>query len=83
MWASVTRLGDLLYFGQLFKPCGNNYFAQIPHFRQFLGNFYRHLATFCWSNWACGTVVRGSNPMIGNFDMTIRRKVKNREKVTH
>ena len=24
---SVTRLGDLLHFGQLFKACGNNYFA--------------------------------------------------------
>ena len=33
-WAvtSVTRLGDLLHFGQLFKACGNNYFAQIAHF---------------------------------------------------
>ena len=29
--ASVTRLGDLLYFGQLFKAIGNNYFAQIAH----------------------------------------------------
>ena len=26
---SVTRLGDLLYFGQLFKACGNNYFALL------------------------------------------------------
>ena len=26
---SVTRLGDLLDFGQLFKAFGNNYFAQI------------------------------------------------------
>ena len=34
---SVTRLGDLLHFRQLFKACGNNYFAQIAHiFRQFL-----------------------------------------------
>ena len=33
---SVTRLGDLLHFGQLFKAYGNNYFAQIAHiFRQF------------------------------------------------
>ena len=24
----VTRLGDLLHFGQLFKAHGNNYFAQ-------------------------------------------------------
>ena len=35
--ASVTRLGDLLHYGQLFKASGNNYFAQIAHiFRQFL-----------------------------------------------
>ena len=34
---SVTRLGDLLDFGQLFKAFGNNYFAQILHIiRQFL-----------------------------------------------
>ena len=34
---SVTRLGDLLDFGQLFKAFGNNYFAQISHIlRQFL-----------------------------------------------
>ena len=28
---SVTRLGDLLDFGQLFKAFGNNWFAQIAH----------------------------------------------------
>ena len=33
---SVTRLGNLLHFGQLFKTCGNNYFAQITHI---LSNF--------------------------------------------
>ena len=34
---SVTRLGDLLNFGQLFKARGKNYFPQITHiFRQFL-----------------------------------------------
>ena len=34
---SVTRLGDLLHFGQLFKVCGNKYFAQIAYiFIQFL-----------------------------------------------
>ena len=34
---SVTRLGDLLHFGQLFIACGNNYFAKIAHTcRQFL-----------------------------------------------
>ena len=33
---SVTRFGDLLHFGQLFKACGNNYFAQISYtVRQF------------------------------------------------
>ena len=29
--SSVTRLGDLFHFGQLFKAGGNNYFAQIAH----------------------------------------------------
>ena len=29
---SVTRLGNILNFGQLFKACGNNYFAQVPTF---------------------------------------------------
>ena len=29
--ASVTRLGDLLDFGQIFKALGNNYLAQILH----------------------------------------------------
>ena len=29
--SSVTRLGDLLDFGQLFKAFGNNKFAQISH----------------------------------------------------
>ena len=28
---SVTRFGDLLYFGQLFKARGNNYFAEIAN----------------------------------------------------
>ena len=36
--SSVTRLGDLLDFGQLFKAFGNNQFAQISHFLG-LGNF--------------------------------------------
>ena len=58
---SVTRLGDLLHFEQLFKACGHNYFAQISHiFGNFckvvkicnfsseiiLDNFFRQLATF-------------------------------------
>ena len=34
---SVTRLGNLLDFGQLFKAFGNNKFAQISYIlRQFL-----------------------------------------------
>ena len=34
---SVTRLGNLLDFGQLFKACMYNYFAQTSHiFTQFL-----------------------------------------------
>ena len=40
---SVTRLGDLLHFGQLFKACGNNYFTQIAHI---LGNFCKGLKSF-------------------------------------
>ena len=33
---SVTRLGDLLHFGLLFKASGNNFFAHIAHIS---GNF--------------------------------------------
>ena len=71
MWVgiSVTRLGDLLHFGQL-KAYGHNYFAQIAHI---LGNFckgvkilhfyskiifgqlFRCLATFYWSHWYVGS----------------------------
>ena len=40
---SVTRLGDLLHFGQHFKTCGNNYFAQIAHI---LGHFYKGVKIF-------------------------------------
>ena len=29
--SNVTRLGDLLHFGQLFKASGNNYCTQIAH----------------------------------------------------
>ena len=63
---SVARLGDLLDFGQLFKAVGNNQLAQISCIiwvnfvkvskslivlvKSFLGNFYRHLATFYWSH---------------------------------
>ena len=59
-WAgrSVTRLGDLFHFGQLFKASGNNFIARIAHIfckcvkifhfssEIILGTFYRHLATF-------------------------------------
>ena len=41
--SSVTRLGDLLHFEQLFKACGNNYFAQIAHI---LGNFCKVVKIF-------------------------------------
>ena len=66
---SVTRLGDFLHFGHLFKYCGNNYFAQIAHIlgnsckgvkifhflvESYLGNFFRHLATFYGSHWLRG-----------------------------
>ena len=62
---SVTRLGDLWDFGQLFKAFGNNSIAQISHIlrqffkvskpiiflvKSFLGKFYRHLAIFFWSH---------------------------------
>ena len=58
---SMTRLSDLLHFGQLFKAYGDKNFAKIAHiFRQFfklsksfiflvksfLGNLYRYLANF-------------------------------------
>ena len=63
--SSVTRLGDLWDFGQLFKAFGNNSIAQISHIlrqffkvskpiiflvKSFLGKFYRHLAIFFWSH---------------------------------
>ena len=46
---SVTRLGDLLHFGQLFKTCGNNYFAQIAHI---FGIFWKgqNLSFFLWNH---------------------------------
>ena len=62
---SVTRLGDILHFGILFKAWGKNYLAQTAHIlvnfckvlniflfllKSFLGNFYRNLATFYWSH---------------------------------
>ena len=43
----MTRLGHLLHFGQLFKACGNNYFAQIAHI---LGNFCEGFKIFHFSS---------------------------------
>ena len=58
---SVTRLGDLLDFGQVLKTnlpksltfLGNfceGVKAIIFLLKSFLGNFYRHLANFFWSH---------------------------------
>ena len=46
---SVTRVSDLLHFGQLFKVYGNNYFAQIAHI--FRAIFWRgqNLLFFLWN----------------------------------
>ena len=43
MRLSVTRLGDLLDFGQLFKAFGNNCFAQMAHI---LGKFCKGVKIF-------------------------------------
>ena len=44
---SVTRLGDLLHFGQLFKACGNNYLPKLP---TFFCNFYKGVKKIHFSN---------------------------------
>ena len=44
---SVTRLSNLLHFGQFFKACGYNYFAQIANVS---GNFCEVLEIFHLSN---------------------------------
>ena len=44
---SVTRLGDLLDFGQIFKICGNNLFPQISHI---LGNFCKGVKIYRFSS---------------------------------
>ena len=50
MMDNVTRLGDWLPYGQLFKVCGKNYLAQITHIhRQFLYR-YQNLSFFYWNN---------------------------------
>ena len=44
---SVTRLGNLVYFGQLFKSFGNNYFGQIAHI---LGKFCKVVKIYHFSS---------------------------------
>ena len=44
---SVTRSGDLLHFGQLFKAGGKNYFAKITHV---FGNFCIGVKIFLFSS---------------------------------
>ena len=44
---SVSRLSDLLHFGQLFKACSNNYLAQIAHI---LDNFCKGVKIFQFSS---------------------------------
>ena len=61
---SVTRLGDLLYFGQLFNfPNSQANFVKVLKsilflVKSFLDNFYRHLAIFSGyiANGACSRV---------------------------
>ena len=48
----VTRLGDLLHFGNFSKPVATIILPKSP---LFLGNFYRHFATFSCSH--CSQVV--------------------------
>ena len=42
----MTRLGDLLDFGQIFKAFGNNTFAQISNI---LGNFFKGVKIYHFS----------------------------------
>ena len=44
--SSVTRFGNLLHFGQLFKAWGNNYFAQIANFVRLSKSFIFPLESF-------------------------------------
>ena len=44
---SVTRLGNLLDFGQLFKAFGNNYLPKSP---TFLGNFCKGVKIYPFSS---------------------------------
>ena len=67
----VTRLGNLLDFGLTFQsllqhlvclnlPHSYAIFVKVSKYfillvKSFLGNFYRHLATFYWSHWLVST----------------------------
>ena len=42
--SSVTRFGDLFYFGQLFKARANNYSAEIA--KKKFGNFCKGVKIF-------------------------------------
>ena len=44
---TVTILGDLLHFGQVFKVCGNNYLAQIA---LILKQFFKGVNIFHFSS---------------------------------
>ena len=43
----MTRLDNLLHFGELFKACGNNYFTRIA---QIFGNFCKGVEIFHFSS---------------------------------
>ena len=64
--SSVTRLGNLMDFGQFLKPLATINLPKSPTFlgnfvkvskslifvvKSFLGNFNRHFAIFYWSHW--------------------------------
>ena len=63
--ASVTRVGNLLHFGQLFKACGNNYFAQIAHIFINLNRGIIFGQLFKWNNF-CATFVDIWRPFTGH-----------------
>ena len=58
---SVTRLGDLWDFGQLFKACGNNKFAPIYHI---LRQFCKGVKIF---NFSSETIFRKLFQAFGDF----------------
>ena len=47
---SVTRLGDLLHFGSLFKVCGKNYFAHILGYFCNVSKYFIFLVKSFWGN---------------------------------